>query len=287
MALVMFTQLFGKIDDVINQYVTKTSSEAIIAIAPILSTAIAVSFIIYGWLIMRGVIEMPLTEFVNRCLRVSIITSIAFSAGWSQGGMSSFVSNLPTELSNALTGKTSQNEPFSNSLNKAAEEGFKRASEAFEESAFLGSDGLLYALFGILILVATSSLVAIGGAVILFSQSALSLLFALGPVFIIALLWQPTHRFFERWATQLLSYIILMILLSTVFKLMINIFAAYMEDLQFNGEQNVSYALGGALTLSIISIVLLLKLSSLASTLAKGITFGHLLKLNANNRSAR
>ncbi|GAA5111645.1 hypothetical protein GCM10023261_15960 [Bartonella jaculi] len=57
---------------------------------------------------------------------------------------------------------------------------------------------------------------------------------------------------------------------------MMDIFANYMTDLQFDGKQNVGYALGGALILSIISIVLLLKLSTIASALAKSVTFGHL-----------
>ncbi|OLL58992.1 hypothetical protein AT248_06835 [Bartonella henselae] len=49
-----------------------------------------------------------------------------------------------------------------------------------------------------------------------------------------------------------------------------------MSDIKFDGQQNVGYTLGGALILSIISTVLLLKLSSIANALAKGVTFRHL-----------
>ncbi|MBB5074517.1 type IV secretory pathway VirB6-like protein, partial [Bartonella callosciuri] len=85
----------------------------------------------------------------------------------------------------------------------------------------------------------------------------------------------PTYRFFEQWVAQILSYTILIVLLATISSLMMDIFANYMTDLEFDGNQNVGYALGGALILSIISIVLLLKLSSMANALAKGVTFGH------------
>ncbi|MDD9334278.1 MAG: type IV secretion system protein, partial [Bartonella sp.] len=81
--------------------------------------------------------------------------------------------------------------------------------------------------------------------------------------------WKPTYRFFEQWIAQILSYTIFIVLLATVFSLMMNIFANYMTDLKFDGQQNVGYALGGALILSIISIVLLFKLSSIANALAK------------------
>ncbi len=68
------------------------------------------------------------------------------------------------------------------------------------------------------------------------------------------------------------------VLLATVSSLLMNIFANYMTDLKFDGKQNISYALGGAFILSIISIVLLLKLANIANALAKGITLGHLWK---------
>ncbi|WP_208439288.1 type IV secretion system protein, partial [Bartonella tribocorum] len=120
-----------------------------------------------------------------------------------------------------------------------------------------------------------------------------------GPIFIITLLWQPTYRFFEQWIDQILSYIILIVLLATVSSLLMNIFANYMDDLKlgFNGgeilQYSMVYSLGGALILSIISIVLLIKITSIANALAKGVTFGHLWRLGgtgsttSRNRNAR
>ncbi|WP_208438828.1 type IV secretion system protein, partial [Bartonella grahamii] len=84
------------------------------------------------------------------------------------------------------------------------------------------------------------------------------------------------HRLFEQWIIQVLNYIILFLLLATVFNLMMNIFANYLSDMKLDYDQNISFMFGGALILSIISITLLLKLSSVANSLAKGITFGHL-----------
>ncbi|MDM9997463.1 trwi protein, partial [Bartonella henselae] len=74
------------------------------------------------------------------------------------------------------------------------------------------------------------------------------------------------------------------VLLATIFSLMMNIFANYMTNLEFDGKQNVGYTLGGALILSIISTVLLLKLSSIANALAKGVTFRHLWSPDAGER---
>ncbi|GAA4657766.1 type IV secretion system protein [Bartonella pachyuromydis] len=274
----MFSQLFKEIDQATNTYVTDISSNAIVIITPIVSVGLSIAFILYGYLVMRGAIDMPVSQLLSRCIRISIITSIALTAGLYQLEIKDFIIEAPNDLANALLSNSQNNHQLANLIDKVAEKGFKCASTAFEEAAFLDADGLLYGLFGILIMLATSFLTAIGGAFILLAKIVLVLLVGLGPLFIISLLWQPTYRFFEQWITQILSYTILIIFLAVVSSILMSIFASYVTDLKFDGNQNVSYALGGALILSILSIVLLLKLSSIAHALAKGVTFGHLWK---------
>ncbi|WP_345117815.1 type IV secretion system protein, partial [Bartonella jaculi] len=236
MSFTMFTQLFNHIDNATETYVTNISSKAIIMITPFVSISLTIAFIIYGWLIMRGAIDMPVSGFLSRCLRISIITSIALTAGLYQPEIADLIIEMPHDLLNTLLNNSADNKKLISLVDKVAERGFERASEAFEEAAFLDADGLLYGLFGILILLATSFLAAIGGAFILLAKIALVLLVGLGPLFIIALLWQPTYRFFEQWIAQILSYTILVVLLATVFSFMMDIFANYMTDLQFDGK---------------------------------------------------
>ncbi len=277
----MFSKLFNEIDQATNTYVMDISSKAIVAITPIVSIGLTLGFIIYGWLVIRGAIDMPLAELVNRCFRVSVITSIALTAGLYQQDIKNLIMETPDDLVKALVQNSQKKDQLAKLIDTVAEKGFECASKAFEEAAFLDADGLLYGLFGILILLATSFLTAVGGAFILLANVAITLLVGLGPFFIIALLWQPTYRFFEQWIAQILSYTILIFLLATMSSLLMNIFANYMEDFKFDGNQNISYALGGALILSIISIVLLFKLSSIANALAKGVTLGHLWRIKS------
>ncbi|WP_246744260.1 type IV secretion system protein, partial [Bartonella grahamii] len=77
----MFTQLFTAIDTATETYVIDTSSKAIVAITPIVSVGLTIAFIVYGWLVIRGAIDMPVSTFLSRCLRVSIITSTALTVG--------------------------------------------------------------------------------------------------------------------------------------------------------------------------------------------------------------
>ncbi|MDM9997466.1 type IV secretion system protein, partial [Bartonella henselae] len=102
MNFTMFTQLVDKIDQTTQTYVTDISSEAIVTITPFVSIGLTIAFIVYGWLIMRGAIEMPLAGFLSRCLRISIITSIALTAGLYQKDIAKLFIEIPNDLASAL-----------------------------------------------------------------------------------------------------------------------------------------------------------------------------------------
>ncbi|VEJ42049.1 type IV secretion system protein VirB6 [Bartonella elizabethae] len=278
MDFTVFTQLFNKIDQITKTYVTDISSKAIVTITPFVTIGLTITFLVYGWLIMRGAIDMPLSGFVNRFLRISIITSIALTTGLYQPEITNLITQMPYDLSKALIANPLTDTQLMTLLDTAASNGFQYAGRLFQETVFFDANGLLYSLLGILILLATSLVVAIGGGLVLLTKIALVLLVGFGPFFITALLWQPTHRLFEQWIIQVVNYIILFLLLASVFNVMMSILANYLGDMRLDYDQNVSFMFGGALILSIISIMLLLKLSSIANSLAKGITFGHLWK---------
>ncbi|WP_273755818.1 type IV secretion system protein, partial [Bartonella sp. MM73XJBT.G] len=162
MNFTIFAQLFTKIDQVLKTSIMDIS-KTIATITPFVSIGITIAFIIYGWLIIRGAIDMPLSGFVNRCLRISIITSIALTAGLYQNEISGLILEMPSKLSKALFKNPLSEQELMTLLDKTAGNGFKYAGRLFEETVFFDANGTLYALLGLIILLATSLVVAIGG----------------------------------------------------------------------------------------------------------------------------
>ncbi|EJF82874.1 hypothetical protein MCU_01261, partial [Bartonella elizabethae Re6043vi] len=172
MNFTVFTQLFNKIDQITKTYVTDISSKAIVTITPFVTIGLTITFLIYGWLIMRGAIDMPLSGFVNRFLRISIITSIALTAGLYQRDIANLITQMPYDLSKALIANSLTNTQLMGLLDKVAGNGFQYAGRLFQETVFFDANGLLYSLLGILILLATSLVVAIGGGLVLLTKIA-------------------------------------------------------------------------------------------------------------------
>lgn len=281
MAFELFAPLFDKVDATTATFVSDISSRAIAEATPVVTAAMSLGIVLYGILVIRGAVEMPVMEFIGRAIRIGIITSIALAGGLYQTDIADAITTTPDLLAQALITDATTGDSAASLVDDAAGQGFDAASEAFDKGGFFSSDGIVYGLFGILILVATAIMTAIGGAFILLAKVALALLAGLGPFFILALLFQPTSRFFELWAGQVLNYGLVIVLFASVFGFMMDIFGNYMGDLRFDGTQNVAYALGGATILAAASCLILLQLPSIASGLAGGVGIGYLWELRA------
>ena len=105
---------------------------------------------------------------------------------------------------------------------------------------------------------------------ILVAKVLLALLAALGPLFIAALLFDGTKRFFERWVAMVASYGLLIVLFACVFTFMLAIFGNYMNGVALDGNMNVAYGIGGALVLTLVSVAILKELHHLAAGLGGG-----------------
>lgn len=275
MSFKLFEGFFNKFDTATATFVTDISSNLISAITPVVYVGLTLGFLIYSLAIIRGAVDTPVLEFLWRSFRIGVIVSVATAGGLYQSQIAGLITTVPDDLANLLIAGTSS--PTAASvLDTATDKGFQVASKAFEKQGWFSSEGWLYGGFGMLSLLATGILVAVGGAFIILAKVALALLAGLGPLFIFALLWQSTSRFFEMWTAQVLNYGFLIVLISTVFMLIMGIFGSYMEGISLDGTQNLAYTFGGATIISVASIILLLQLPSIASGLAGGVGLSYM-----------
>jgi len=281
MAFSLFTPLFEKVDALTKTFVHDISSNAITMITPFVSIGLTLGFIAYALLIIRGAIEMPVMDFLGRSVRIGIITGIALGGGLYQSQIADMIIELPDSAATALITNGTDSATAPGLIDTAAGKGFDAASLAFKQSGWFSADGLLYGFFGILIIIATAILVAIGGAFILLAKIALALLAGLGPIFIIMLLWQALSRFFEIWMAQVVNYTVTVILFAALFGLCMSIYTGYVSDIKFDDTQNVAYTLGGTIILSAAMILIMLQLPSIAGAISGGVGIGYMWEMRA------
>ncbi|MCW5589663.1 MAG: type IV secretion system protein [Legionellales bacterium] len=271
MSFTLFSELFQQFDRLTSTFVTDVSSNAISTILPIVTAGMTLSFVIYGLLIMNGVINMPLLDFCLKSLRIGIIVSIATTGGLYQTQWASQIQTLPDTLATSLL-SGHVNVSSAELIDEAATEGFNQAADAFSKAGMFSKQGIVYAIFALLFLIGTVVITTVGGVFIILSKVALCVLAALGPLFIFALLFKSTERLFESWLSQILSYGLLVILLSAVFGFMLHLFSGYVASIHLDGQINLAESIGGCLILSLATVIILLQLPQMAASLSHGVT---------------
>ena len=293
----LFTPLFAELDNVTMTFSRDVSSRIIVAITPVLSAGLTMWFITWGILVMRGAVQEPVLEFLGKVIRTTLIVSVALGVGLYQSAVADLVRTVPDDLAavvmggeagNLLSGSNGSPVVIGLSgsesgqaalMDRAAGQGLAKAEDAFEKGGIMTQQGIAFYTFGVLILLATVIMVGVGGAMILVAKVILALLAALGPLFIAALLFDATKRFFERWVAMVATYGLVVVLFACVFTFMLGIFGNYMSGVNLDGNMNVAYGIGGALVLTIVSCAILKELHHLAVGLGGG--YAHRIRMLA------
>src|SRR5690349_22623174 len=83
----LFSPLFAELDHVTTTFARDVSSRIIVAITPVLSAGLTLWFITWGILVMRGVVDQPVREFLGKVIRSTLIVSVALGAGLYQSSV--------------------------------------------------------------------------------------------------------------------------------------------------------------------------------------------------------
>lgn len=280
MAFTLFTPIFEKFDTATAEYVTNISTKLIATITPIISLGLTVGFLVYGMAVIRGLIDNPVHDVIGRMFKIGIIVSIATAGGLYQSEIAGVILATPDELATALVDGDGSRASAGGILDDTATYAFDLAAEKWEKAGLFSKQGLMYVAYSLLILLSASLLVAVGGAFIIMAKVALALIVALGPLFIFMLMWQATHRFFEAWVSQALNYGLLIVLVSILFLFLMGIYGNYMSDITAdNAGLSAIYTLAGAIIISLIAIIILLQLPSMAGALSNGVGLGFIWEL--------
>lgn len=281
MSFTLMGPVYAEVDAITSNFVSNISAQAIANLTPVVTVGLTVAFIAYGLLIIRGAVDMPVMDFIGKSVRIGIIVSIALAGGLYQSQIAGALVAMPDEVATSLIASPEIGASAAGLVDSAAGKGFDVAADAFSKAGLFEDNGMTYFFFGLIVSIFTAIVVAIGGAFLLMAKLVLAILAGLGPLFILALLFQPTARFFEMWIAQVLNYVLLVVLFAALFGLMMEMYSHYIGGIKFDGQQNIAYSIGGAMILSIAMVVILLQLPSIASGLAGGVGLSYMHELRA------
>lgn len=227
----MFDQLNGALAAVIAAY-----AGVIGWISGPLRVGVTIYIILLGIAIIRGAVEYPFREFVYRGVKLAaLVYAVTTLYGASVGLLA--MNGLPAEVANAVGAQnvTGLGGFFDGILKGAIRaianiDDIVRAHTVAEGTNLAGipnnwDEIITSKIIEIVIVLAALLASALGFAICAFALFALSLLAAVGPLFVAALLFESTRSFFFQWLGSVVNYVILV-----AFALLVTVFIASAAD---------------------------------------------------------
>jgi type IV secretion system protein VirB6 len=262
-----WTWLNGELASYIGENTARVAS----ILEPAVVTLGTVYVMIWGYLQLTGRIEEPFVAGVKRIMILAIILGVALHLWLYNTLLVDTFYNAPTEFAAGIVGAS---DPV-RTIDAIWNAGGAVADQLFRDgtgSGFWGGVGgklaglAIWLLMGLLC-VYTMFLLAL-------SSVSESVLLALGPLFIVMLLFDSTRRFFEAWLAQLANYALITILTVMIAALMLHLVASYAQQTAALGTgMKIVDALNMLLVTGLV-ILFMRQVMPVAGGLAGGVTLG-------------
>ena len=213
------------------QSLAQNLSRVAIAIEPAALTLTTIYIMVWGYLHLSGRIEEPLLDGARRIVVIVVVLGVSLRLWVYNDVLVDTFFVAPSQLAAAILGAprplAAIDQLWTDSQNVAT-------SLSAEASLFGGHFTFSLAALGVYIVVGFTCIYATFLTAL--SMIATAFLLALGPLFIVLLLFDATRRFFESWIAQLATYALVAVLVALVAALLLHVVQAYASDALAQGQ---------------------------------------------------
>lgn len=274
----MVFQFIGEsVKNATDVFVEPAASNLMFALQMLVLTGVTLYITMMGYAISTGAVESPFWTFVKQCVKIIIIAFFALTAEGYINGVMSAINGLESGLSQAMN--TGDGVPTSiyQVLDQSMGKGFALVKVCFQNADAAGWDFgsvLGWTMAGVVVAAGTVLVAMLGGAIVIVAKFSLAVMFALGPLFIVSLMFPATARFFDSWFSQVMNYVLTIVIMAIVMTFAMSSYDAFLIKADFSGNSEIN-PMFAALQIGAVTGVLgwiILQAGGMASGLAGGVS---------------
>ena len=261
-----FATFSAWLDAILANYIGTNTARLATILEPAILVLAALYVMIWGYLLLTGKLAEPFVSGVKRFITVAVILAVSLHLWLYNSVIVDTFFRAPAQLAADLIGAY---DPV-NIIDQILFTGGDAATLLLQKGGFLhGSFSFVIAGYAVYLVVGFTALYAM--FLLALAKIALSILLALGPLFIALLFFETTKRFFESWIAQMANYAFITILTILVASLLMGIVVTAAEQAAARGggiqiADAVRVCLAAGLTLLIMRQVM-----PMAAGLASGL----------------
>jgi type IV secretion system protein VirB6 len=250
-------------------YIGENTVRVATILEPAVVTLGTVYVMIWGYLQLTGRIEEPFVAGLKRIVTLAVVFGVALHLWLYNTVLVDTFYNAPTEFAAAVVGAS---DPV-HTIDAIWNAGGAVADQLFRDGTGTGVMGAIGGkLAGIVIWLLIGLLCVYTMFLLALSSVSESVLLALGPLFIVTLLFDSTRRFFEAWLAQLANYAMITILTIMVAALMLHLVVSYAQQTAALGTGMKMVDSLNMLLVTALVILFMRQVMPVAGGLAGGVT---------------
>ncbi|MGK9419989.1 hypothetical protein BKM30_26075 [Pseudomonas syringae pv. syringae] len=270
MATQTYTEVLTFVDNMTNAFISQNVQSVASAITPALNSILSVYVMWWGWKLMRGEVREPMVDLLQRVIKLVAILYVALQFGAYNTYVVNTFNVAPFELGQAFFG-AKDNMSMVGSLDNILAKGFVAGKKFWDQGGILTGDVGMY-MIAVLVWGQTIAVTAYACFLIVMSKIMLAIILAMGPLFIVSLLFESTSDYFSRWIQQLSNFALIIVMVIAANSLVMTLY----ERASTGAAQITSTAqinlLFPFLVTGAISLLCLAQIPSLAGGLAGGVS---------------
>lgn len=259
--------MFTDVNNALNGFIGDFAGNIITDIAPLVSAMLVITLLINGLAVILGRVQQPFMEFIWFWFKTLTITAVALSLPVYQNYIVDVFLTLPDQMITSVipssVGSVETGQNGAKAIETMYAAGAYNANLFFQEAGVdvLGLEvDLMSYVNGILVYLGTVLCAFLGAVWLFIAKVVLALMLAVGPIFIVMLVWKPTQNYFFSWLGVVLNTVVVSILVIAVFTIFLAIFNAELAAIQMGeDESNFANAAGmflmGLISLGVLKVI--------------------------------
>ncbi|EKN6008510.1 hypothetical protein DVQ89_22595 [Yersinia enterocolitica] len=236
----VFTGIGETIDNATATFVTDVASNTIDIIYPWAIGGVTLYIMLWSYMMIAGKVDSPARDGFIKIAKIMIIGAMALNADWYLNGVISALQGIEEGLTAAFGDGQGGSiyATLDNSLSKGLELILMCKQKASEAGWSFGK-AIGWWIIAAIMTVGFALVVVVGGIAVMVSTFYIKILFAIGPIFIMCLMFPITAKFFDSWIGYVLNHSLIVALTVVVMTLAIKIYDYQISKVVMDSEQNM------------------------------------------------
>lgn len=274
-----------KFDSAVVSYWQNLVTNVVGALSPVATSLIGIYIVIWGWAMLRGHIQEPVTDGLGRMTRMAMIVSVALSVGYYNSLFANWISATPDYLAGlGASGGGGTSSSLIQYADQVAEQLLTIWDAMGKAMAATGWTTVLSAtptiIVGVVMFIAILLLLIYVVFLLILSKMAIAILIGVGPIFVLSLIFESSKNWFSMWWAQVLNYSFLALLAGAASALVLRFLMQYLASADLptaiSTGQGFTSAMVPPIAFAGIGLLLLTQAPSMSSGLAGGIALSTL-----------